>query len=106
MGHFTTRQGVLFYDYTLEVKQSTEMDGLLGLLEDSGVAGLIGKGVPATDFGRPGFNPYDMFACILYGFAMGRSSLRELEDACRYDARYPTIGSGGRESSRSRWSSC
>jgi len=28
-----------------------------------------------------------MFACILYGFAMGFSSLRNLESSCLYDVR-------------------
>ena len=29
-----------------------------------------------------------MFATILYGFAFGRDSLRDLEEACKYDLRY------------------
>ena len=39
-------------------------------------------------FGRLGFDPYTMFATILYGFAVGSPTLRELENSCRYNLRF------------------
>ena len=38
--------------------------------------------------GRPGYSYYRLFATILYGFSFDRYTLRELEDACKYDLRY------------------
>ena len=87
MTHFTTKQGVLFYDYTPDVKQSSIIDEFLSLLEESGVAELLKEGEPRSVFGRPELDTYEMFACILYGFAMGFSSLRNLESSCLYDVR-------------------
>lgn len=36
-------------------------------------------------------NYYNLFAVILYGFAQGRCTLRDLEDACSHDIRYISI---------------
>ncbi len=38
--------------------------------------------------GRPQYNIYSMFATVLYGFAKGSGSLRQLEESCRYDIRF------------------
>ena len=85
MNYFTTKQGVLFYDYTIEVEQTSKIDRFLELLESSGVAELLAKESSSQLSGRPEIDPFRLFACILYGFAMGSSSLRELETSCRYD---------------------
>ena len=98
MTHFTTKQGVLFYDYTPDVKQSSKIDEFLSLLEESGVAELLKEGEPRSVFGRPELDTYEMFACILYGFAMGFSSLRNLESSCLYDVRFIHIMNGERPS--------
>lgn len=42
----------------------------------------------ASSRGRPGYSYYRLFATILYGFSFDRYTLRELEDACKYDLRY------------------
>ena len=91
MTHFTTKQGVLFYDYTLDVKQTIKIDRFLSLLESSGVGDIIEKAQQTSNIGRPETNPFQLLACILYGFAIGDSSLRELETSCRYDIRYRYI---------------
>ena len=43
MDNFTTKQGVLFYDYTIAVEQTSKIDRFLELLESSGVAELLAK---------------------------------------------------------------
>ena len=91
MNYFTTKQGVLFYDYTIEVEQTSKIDRFLELLESSGVAELLAKESSNQLSGRPEIDPFRLFACILYGFAMGSSSLRELETSCRYDTRFMYI---------------
>lgn len=91
MNHFTTKQGVLFYNYTIEVEQTTKIDKFLDLLESSGVSELLEKDSSDQIIGRPEIDSFRIFACILYGFAMGSSSLRELETSCKYDTRFMYI---------------
>lgn len=88
MPHFTTKQDGLFYSYTLPVEQVAKIDEFLSILEDSGIVDIIKNVEKTTGFGRPGFDPYTMFATILYGFAVGSPTLRELENSCRYDLRF------------------
>ena len=72
------------------MKEREKLNRFLLLLEESGVekffpikeSFILGKG------GRPSYNPYDIFSTILYGFAFGSSTLRELETSCKYDLRY------------------
>ena len=62
----------------------------LNLLENSNVSSIIEKSIQNNKGkgGRPSVNCYNLFATIIYGFAFGRDSLRDLEDACKYDLRY------------------
>ena len=94
MNHFNTKQGVLFYDYTLDVKQTSKIDRLLDLLDSSGAGSIIAEEQHRNGMGRPETDSFRLFACILYGFAMKGSSLRELEASCRYDIRYRYIMDG------------
>ena len=91
MSNFTTKQGALFYCYTIPSEQVSKINAFLEILEKSGVAKVIKEAAKLSDFGRPGFNPYLMFAAIVYGFAVGAPSLRELETSCRYDIRFMYI---------------
>ena len=62
----------------------------LCFLDESGVSEILKKVKPTErpTGGRPEINRYDLFATILYGFAFGSGTLRDLEDACKYDLRY------------------
>lgn len=88
MPHFITKQDGLFYCYTLPVEQISKINQFLSVLEGSGVVDIIKNVDSKANFGRPGFDPYAMFATILYGFAVGSPTLRELENSCRYDLRF------------------
>lgn len=93
MRYFTIRKQYLFPSYTIDVKESEKLDRFLQLLEKSGVAEVIRSVVPeqADTMGRPAYNQYDLLAVILYGFAFGGGSLREIESACRNDLRYISL---------------
>lgn len=90
MTNFTTRKLFLVPSFELDVKETEKLDRFLCVLEKSGVdeifpikdSSLLEKG------GRPSYNSYDLFATILYGFAFGSPTLRELETSCKYDLRY------------------
>ena len=90
MPYFTTEKIFLVPSLDLEVKERSKMEKFLTLLELSSVGEVISKYVKnnTSSGGRPGYNYYRLFATILYGFAFGKSTLRELEDACKYDLRY------------------
>ena len=61
----------------------------LHFLEESNVGTVISNYVKNTSKsgGRPNVNYYNLFAVIIYGFAFGRDTLRDLADACSYDLR-------------------
>ena len=102
MGYFNTKQGVLFYCYTIDVEQKRKIDSFLELLDKSGVDELIKLETANLesnrDMGRPGYDPYKVFACVLYGFAMGSRSLRDLESSCSNDVRYMYLMEGQKPS--------
>ncbi|MBR5954616.1 MAG: transposase [Methanobrevibacter sp.] len=90
MTNFITRKSFLVPSFDLDVKETEKLDRFLLILNDSGVDKLISNKeflIPENG-GRPSYSPYDLFATILYGFAFGSSTLRELETSCKYDLRY------------------
>lgn len=90
MPYFNTEKIFLVPSLDLEVKEKEKMSKFLTLLDNSGVGEIIAKYVRnnTSSGGRPGYDYYRLFATILYGFAFGRYTLRELEDVCKYDLRY------------------
>lgn len=96
MNHFSTRQDFFSCSYASDVKEETKIDKFLQFLDDSGVAEILKKVKPAHSFqgGRPETNRYDLLATILYGFAFRNSTLREMEDICKYDLRYISLMNG------------
>lgn len=90
MTYFNTEKYFLVPSLDLQVKERQKMVKFLSFLDDSNVGDIISKYINNNTFlgGRPGYNYYRLFATILYGFAFGRYTLRDLEDACKYDIRY------------------
>ena len=69
-----------------------KIDKFMELLEKSGVAKIIKdvkqkKKICKVESGNPGYNPYNLFAAIIYCFAKFNASLRDIEDKCMYDIR-------------------
>ena len=90
MKHFSTRQAFFMCSSTSDVEECTKILRFLVFLDDSGVAEILKNVKPQStpSGGRPEINRYDLFATIVYGFAFGSGTLRDLEDACKYDIRY------------------
>lgn len=64
----------------------------LHLLDESGVGEILKKYIKDNlKGGRPQYNPFNMFALILYSFAFTNGSLRNIEEKCTYDIRYMYI---------------
>ena len=66
------------------------------LLENSGVAKYIEcvNQKAQNCKGRIGYNPYNLFAAIIYCFSKFKASLRDIEDKCIYDIRVYYIMEG------------
>jgi transposase len=90
MTYFNTGKFFLVPSLDLQVKERLKMIRFLSFLDNSKVGDIISNYINNNTFlgGRPGYNYYRLFATILYGFAFGRFTLRNLEDACKYDLRY------------------
>lgn len=90
MSYFLTRKLFLTPSFDLDVKETQLFERFLQYLEDSGVGAVIEKHVKndTNSGGRPNVNYYNLFAVILYGFANGNATLRDLADACGHDIRY------------------
>lgn len=88
MGNFSTKEGFLFYPSTIHVEEEEEINEFLALLDESGVEKYIKTKNEYDNLGRPEIDPYSMLAAVLYGFAMGSPTLRDLESSCRNDLRY------------------
>lgn len=94
MGNFSTKQEFLFYPSTIHVEEKEKIDAFLALLDESDVKKYLNIKSTYEEFGRPEFNPYAMFATIVYGFAMENATLRNLESSCRNDLRFMYLMEG------------
>ena len=94
MKEFSTKQGFLFYSFPLYEEEKAKIDGILSLLDRSGIEELIREKARKGNGGRPPYDPYKMFAAVLLGFALGSSSLREIETSCRNDLRFIYVMEG------------
>lgn len=88
MTNFTTRNTFLIPSFDLDIKEREKIDRFLYILEKSNVAELFNNNCYTSKGGRPAYSDYDLFASVLYGFAFNNPTLRNLEDACKYDLRY------------------
>ena len=90
MPYFNTGKVFLLPSFDLEVKEQEKICRFLDLLDKSGVDRIILKYINNKNGlgGRPNSNYFRLFATIVYGFAFGFETLRELEEACNYDLRF------------------
>ena len=56
-------------------------------MEESKAGELIEKSFSESKLGRKSYNPYKLFASILYCFAMHKGTLRDSEEMIKYDLR-------------------
>ena len=90
MGIFFDSKLFLLPSIELEAKEQAKIDKFLTLLDNSGVSIILSKYIKnqTKQGGRPHKNFYRLFATILYGFAFGNDTLREIAEAIKYDLRY------------------
>lgn len=90
MAYFTNFQGYLFLCSDIPFEERQKLDNYLQLLEDSGVGKIIEESLEKHfgNGGRPSYNPYRLFAAILYAFTKHSGSLRRIEESLRFDTRF------------------
>ena len=90
MLNFTTRKTFLIPSFELDLEEREKMNRFLRILERSKIEELfpVRADLTADKGGRPAYSHYDLLATILYGFAFGSPTLRDLETSCKYDLRY------------------
>lgn len=90
MKNFITREDPLFLYLTIEAKEQDKLDRFLSLLGKSGVYDLLHLKTEEElkKGGRPPYSQADLLATIIYGFSSGKSSVRDLEEACKFDLRF------------------
>ena len=87
MSNFTTRENFFIFSYSMLSNEREKMDNFLKMLEKSGVEKLICKDVINYKGGRPNNSYCNLLATILYCFAFGKGSLRDIEDKIKFDLR-------------------
>ena len=90
MAYFTNFQGYLFFCSDIPFEEKQKLDNYLQILEDSGVGKII-EGIierQSDKGGRPPYNPYRLFAVIVYAFSKNHCSLRHIEESLKYDIRF------------------
>ena len=73
-----------------------KIDKFMSFLENSGVGKII-ENVKYKDHmckGRKGYNPYNLFAMIIYSFSKFKATLRDIEDKSIFDIRVMYIMEG------------
>ena len=90
MAYFINSQGYLFLCSDIPFEEKRKLDDYLQLLEDSGVGKIIEQaiGKHSEKGGRPSYNPYRLFAAVLYAFSKHSGSLRRIEDSLKFDTRF------------------
>ena len=90
MNYFTTKRSFFLVPSNKCNEEFEKIDNFLKILEKSNVGNLIYsiyKKDKTTDIGRKRYNPFNLFATIVYCFSNFKSSLREIEKLCIFDAR-------------------
>ena len=96
MKYFTIKRSFFLVPSSNIVKEYEKIDKFMNLLENSGVAKIINsvKFNNKICKGRIGYNPYNLFATIIYCFAKFKGTLRDIEDKCLFDVRVYYIMEG------------
>lgn len=96
MSHFTIKRPFWLVPSLRVVKEYEKIDKFMKLLEDSGVSKII-EYVKSKDKkckGKDGYNPYNLFAAVVYCFAFFKATLRDIKDKCIFDIRIIYIMEG------------
>ena len=87
--YFTIEKTFLIPSLELSFEEKRKFDIFLRILEDSEVGEIIETATRKTySAGRKSYNPYRLFASIIYGFSKHSGSVRKIEESIFYDLRF------------------
>ena len=96
MGYFSIKRSLFIVPSKKCYVEFEKIDKFMNFLEKSGVGEII-KNVKNKNEkckGPKGYNPYNLFAMIIYCFSKYKGTLRDIEDKCIYDIRVIYIMEG------------
>ena len=85
MEYFTIKKELFLVPSNDCYEEFIKIDKFMTILKKSGIEKLIE--IKMNKLGRKGYNPYNLIATILYCFSRFKSSVREIEDLCKFDLR-------------------
>ena len=89
MGYFTDLNETMFLSAMLPIAEKENLDKFLEILEDSNVSQII---IDSLNYGekrgRTGYDPFNLFATIIYSFTKNTGSLRKIEENIMFDTRF------------------
>ena len=90
MPYFIDLQSKLFNSSELIIEEKEKLDNFLMILEESGVGKIIEQATKTdrSKGGRIPYNPYRLFATIVYAFSKHSGSLRKIEESIYFDLRF------------------
>lgn len=89
MPYFTTEKLFLFPSFDISLEEKKKIDVFLQILEQSGVGEIIEKATKKEYVaGRHSYNPYRLFATIIYAFSKHSGSVRNIEESLNFDLRF------------------
>ena len=90
MPYFIDIQSKLFNSSELIIEEKEKLDKFLLILEESGVGQIIEQAtkIDRSKGGRTPYNPYRLFATIVYAFSKHSGSLRKIEESIKFDLRF------------------
>ena len=91
MAFFYPIQQSFFFSSNSRMKELPFLDDFLLFLEESGVGEIIKCEIPIYKEGRRPYDPYKLFAAIIYGFSKHSGTLRKIEESIIYDVRFMYI---------------
>lgn len=92
MNYFTIKRTIFLVPSIKCCEEFEKIDKFLSILEISGIGKILYKTYKKDKtIGRKGYNPFNMFAMILYCFTISKSSLRDMETLCQFDLRVAYI---------------
>ena len=96
MEYFTTNRPIFLVPSSKCYEEFQKIDEFLIFLEESGVWKIIKNVNLKRNMckGRKGYDPYKLFAAIIYCFAKFKATLRDIEDKCIFDIRVLYIMEG------------
>lgn len=90
MYYFTSTINQLFFSADIPEGEKNKMIKYLEFLDESGVGDIIHDEI-AKDYskgGRTPYDPYRLFAAIIYAFSKHSGSLRKIEESISFDIRF------------------